>query len=59
MRLQCYNDWDALGRRHKNMEKYCAVMLVSPMGHDVNRICSIVRKWLTETGIFKVVIAGT
>lgn len=41
------------------MEKYRAVMLVSPMGHDVNRICTIVSKWLTETGIFQVEIAGT
>ncbi|WFR57452.1 ThuA domain-containing protein [Anaerocolumna sp. AGMB13025] len=41
------------------MEKYRAVMLVSPMGHDVNRICSIVSRWLKETGIFEVEIAGT
>ena len=41
------------------MDKYSAVMLVSPMGHDVNRICTIVTKWLTDTGIFQVAIAGT
>jgi type 1 glutamine amidotransferase len=42
-----------------NMEKYRAVFLVSPMGHDVNRICTIVKKWLSETGIFDSEIAGT
>lgn len=41
------------------MEKYRVVLLVSPMGHDVNRIGTIVNKWLTETGIFQVETAGT
>lgn len=41
------------------MEKYNAVILVSPMGHDVNRVSTIVSKWLTETGIFNVETAGT
>ncbi|MDF2908099.1 MAG: hypothetical protein K0R34_3420, partial [Herbinix sp.] len=41
------------------MEKYRVVFLVSPMGHDVNRICTIVKKWLSETGIFDSEVAGT
>ncbi|MDF2538970.1 MAG: hypothetical protein K0S76_1991 [Herbinix sp.] len=41
------------------MEKYKVVLLVSPMGHDVNRICTIVRNWLIKTGIFHVEVAGT
>lgn len=41
------------------MKKYKVVMLVSPMGHDVNRICTIVRKWMHETGAFDVEVAGT
>lgn len=41
------------------MEKYRVVLLVSPMGHDVNRIGTIVNRWLTDTGIFQVETAGT
>lgn len=41
------------------MNKYKAVILVSPMGHDVNRICTIVSKWMVQTGIFDVSVAGT
>ncbi len=41
------------------MIKYRTVFLVSPMGHDVNRICSIINKWMLETGIFQTEIVGT
>lgn len=41
------------------MKKYQVVMLISPMGHDVDRIATLVRKWLLETGKFEVTFAGT
>jgi type 1 glutamine amidotransferase len=41
------------------MKVYRTVILVSPMGHDVNRICSIIEKWLSETGIFTTEVVGT
>ncbi len=39
--------------------KYNAVIFVSPMGHDVNRVCTILSRWLNETGLFFVEAAGT
>lgn len=41
------------------MEKYKVVLLVSPMGHDVNRVSKIVKHWLEKTDIFEVRVAGT
>lgn len=40
------------------MNKYNVAMFVSPMGHDVNRIAVIVKRWLEETGKFEVTVAG-
>ncbi len=37
---------------------YNTVIFVSPMGHDVIRISTIIKRWLEETGLFKVTLAG-
>ncbi len=39
-------------------DTYSVVLLVSPMGHDVKRIADIVKRWLEDTGKFRVSIAG-
>ena len=40
------------------MEKCNVTLFVSPMGHDVDGVSALMRRWLQETGLFRVHIAG-